>query len=444
MPFDSLLSHALIDQISTAKAEPKWLNLKRHEGLNWFNQMKWPVWGPNLSDLSLAKIDFFLPPVAAEANRWEDVPQEIRQTFEDLGIPEAERLALAGVGAQYDSSMAYHKLREDLASKGVVFLNMDRAVEQYPDIVKEYFMTRCVPIHDHPFAALHAAVWSGGTFIYVPPGVEVEIPLQAYFRLNAKGGGQFEHTLIIADRFSKVHYIEGCSAPKYDRVALHAGCVEIFVKEGAVVRYSSIENWSKNTYNLNTKRAIVEQDARIEWINGNMGSGTTMLYPMSILRGKNSTSDYLGVAVAGEGQCQDTGHKLAVLAPNCRASVRSKSLVMGNGKAVYRGLVKVAAGALGAVVDVKCDTLMLSEGACSQTIPVFEVAEAEAEVIHEASVGRIGEEQISYLALRGLGRDQAQKILISGYVSEVATALPLEYAVEFVRLIELETDEFTG
>lgn len=437
------LSRALVERISADKGEPEWMLEKRLKALKLFEEASMPMWGPDLSALRLDEITYYVRPDAKEVARWDEVPAEIRQTFEDLGIPEAERTALAGVGAQFDSDMVYHKLRDDLAAQGVIFLNMDEAVRLHPDLVREHFMTGCVPVHDHTFTMLHAAVWSGGTFIYVPKGVTVEIPLQAYFRMNTAHGGQFEHTLIVADEGSRVHYIEGCSAPRYEAAALHAGCVEIFVKKGARVTYSSIENWSKNTYNLNTKRAVVDEEGEITWLNGNLGSATTMLYPMSVLRGCGAKSDYLGFAFAGEGQVQDTGHKVALVAPDTSAHVRSKSIAAQGGVSHYRGLVKVSAGAANATVHVACDGLMLDSASMSAATPVIEVQGDGATVAHEASVGRIGDAEMAYCALRGIDEAAARRTIVSGFVDPVVSTLPLEYAVELVKLLELELVKMT-
>lgn len=410
---------------------------KRLAAFAYFEKTAMPSWGPSLAGLDLDKINYFVPSTT-ESKKWEDVPAAIRKTFDDLGIPEAEQKSLGGVGAQYDSEMVYHNLRDELRARGVIFENMDVAVREYPEMVREYFMTQCVPVFDHKFAMLHASVWSGGTFIYVPKYVQVEIPLQAYFRMNAERGGQFEHTLIIADEGSDIHYIEGCSAPKYDQAALHAGCVELIVKKNARIKYSSIENWSKNTYNLNTKRAIVDEGGTIEWLNGNMGSGTTMLYPMSVLRGAGAKSDYLGVAFAGPGQEQDTGHKVALVAPRTSATVRAKSISAGGGVSTYRGLVKVTPGAVDSTVRVQCDALMLDGESISKTIPVMKVETSRSTVSHEASVGKIGEKEMNYLASRGLDQERATHLLVGGFLDPITRELPLEYAVEFKKLIELE------
>lgn len=438
------LTRALVEEISRVKGESAWMLAKRLAGLEYVLSHDRPTFGPSLEHLDLSTISFFVQPNSTEQRTWDDVPVEIRDTFEKLGIPESERKGLAGVGAQYDSEIVYHNLQKDLADQGVVFLNMDVAVREYSDLVKAHFMTSCVPVHDHYFAALHAAVWSGGTFIYVPKGVSVTIPLQAYFRMNAERGGQFEHTLIIADEGSTVEYIEGCSAPKYDSAALHAGCVEIHVKRGARVKYMSIENWSKNTLNLNTKRALVDEDGVIAWVNGNMGSGVTMLYPMSVLRGARAKSDYLGVAFAGPGQEQDTGHKVALVAPQTTANVRAKSVAMGGGVSTYRGLVKATPAAVDSSVSVVCDTLMLDGISRAVTIPVIDDGAPDMTVTHEASVGRLNDAQVAYLAARGLDGDAARRAIMNGFLDPIVRELPLEYAVEFLELVSLEMADAVG
>jgi Fe-S cluster assembly protein SufB len=438
------LSRETILEIAASKHEPAWMTEKRLLALEHLLRSPRPSFGPSLDALDLSAISFFVQPNSAEHRTWNDVPSDIRSTFEKLGIPESERAGLAGVGAQYDSEMVYHNLQKDLADQGVVFLNMDSAIREHEEMVREHFMTNCVPIHDHYFAMLHAAVWSGGTFIYVPKGVKVTIPLQAYFRMNAERGGQFEHTLIIADEGSEIHYIEGCSAPKYDASALHAGCVEIHVKKNATVRYTSIENWSKNTFNLNTKRALVDEGGSIMWLNGNMGSGVTMLYPMSVLRGAGAKSDYLGIAFAGPGQEQDTGHKVALVAPNTSANVRAKSIAVGGGVSTYRGFVKSTKAATNASVSVVCDTLMLDGVSRAVTIPIIDDGAPDMIVTHEASVGRLDDAQMQYLATRGLTIDEARRAIIGGFLDPIVRELPLEYAVEFMELIALEMDGAIG
>lgn len=434
----------VVRQISEYKQEPAWILAKRLEGLKNFLDRPTPTWGPDLSGLNLDAITYFTDPGQAEARRWEDVPLAIRQTFERLGIPQAEHRMLAGAGAQYEATMAYHNLKQEWEALGVIFLNFDTALAQHPDLVREYFMTRCVPINDHKFAALHAAVFSGGTFIYVPPNVKVELPLQAYFRMNAPGLGQFEHTLIIADEGADVHYIEGCSAPQYTVNNLHAGCVEIFVKRGARVRYTSIENWSKNTYNLNTKRAIVEEEGIMEWVNGNLGSHTTMLYPCSVLVGNGARTDFLGIAYAGAGQNQDTGSKVLHLAPYTSSTIIGKSISKDGGITTYRGLLKVNPGAHHVKSSVTCDALILDEQSVSNTIPYMDVREERVDLGHEARVGRISAEHLFYLRSRGLSEQQATQMIVSGFIEPVIKQLPLEYAVELNRLIELEMEGSVG
>lgn len=438
------VTEELVREISSQKKEPAWMLEKRLQALQLFLRAPVPSWGPDLSDLELDKIVYFVRPDTTEAHAWEDVPEEIRRTFDRLGIPEAERTSLGGVGAQYDSDVVYHNIKEEWTRQGVIFENMDMAVQKHPELVRNYFMTRCVPINDHKFAMLHAAVWSGGTFIYVPPGVEVTLPLQAYFRMNAERSGQFEHTLIIADKGSEVSYIEGCSAPRYMASALHAGCVELFVGEGATIRYSSIENWSINTYNLNTKRAIVEKNATIEWINGNMGSGTTMLYPASILVGEGARSESLGIAVAGPGQHQDTGAKTVHVAPRTSSVVRAKSISRGGGIASYRGLVRVGRKAYETVSSVVCDALILDGNSQSHTYPFIKVENDTSEVSHEARTGRVGDDELFYAMSRGLSEEAAIKMIVGGFVEEVSKKLPLEYAVEFNRLIDLQMEGSVG
>ncbi len=434
------LTEELVRHISKVKNEPEWMLKKRLSGLEWFNKTGLPGFGPSLKHLNFDEIIFYVDPDAEEATKWEDVPEEIKQTFEKLGIPEAEKKALAGVGAQYDSNVVYHSIKKELADKGVIFENMDVAVQKYPEMVKKYFMNSCVPVRDHKFVMLHAAVWSGGTFIYIPKGVKVELPLQAYFRMNQSQGGQFEHTLIIVDEGAELHYIEGCSSPRYAKQSLHAGCVEIFVKEGANMKYSSIENWSKNVYNLNTKRAIVDKDGSIEWLSGNMGSGVTMLYPSSILVGEGARSDSLGIAFAGEGQHQDVGAKVIHCAPRTSSTIISKSISKNGGISDYRGLVRVMPSASGSVTSVVCDALILDKKSVSNTIPVLKIENDDVDAAHEAKVGKISEEVIFYLQSRGLSEERAIKMVVSGFIEPIVRQLPLEYAIELNRLIELEME----
>jgi len=434
----------LVREISKQKNEPKWMLNKRLKALELFKKTITPKWGPNLDELNLDEITYFIKPDAKEVNSWDDVPKEIKNTFDRLGIPEAEKQALSGVGVQYDSDVIYHSLKKKWEDQGVIFENMDVAVRKYPELVKKYFMSECVPINDHKFIMLHAAVWSGGTFIYVPKNVKVELPLQAYFRMNAKGGGQFEHTLIIADEGSEIQYIEGCSAPTYSVNSIHAGCVELFVHKGARLRYSSIENWSKNTYNLNTKRALVDEDGVIEWVNGNMGSGVTMLYPMSILRGERARSDSLGIAFAGAGQNQDTGIKIVHTAPNTSSVVRAKSISSQGGISTYRGYVHITPQANNSKVSVDCDALIIDDKSSSNTYPIIHNENANVDIAHEARVGRIGEEEIFYMMSRGFTEEQAMQLVVSGFIEPIVKSLPLEYALELNKLIELEMEGVVG
>jgi len=435
------INEELIRQISFQKGEPEWMLEKRLEALRIFNELELPKWGPNLNKLNLDEIHYYVKPNAKKnSTSWDDVPQDIKNTFEKLGIPKAEREVLAGVGAQYDSEVIYHSLKQELKDKGVIFLDCDEALIQHPELFKKYFMTTCVPVNLHKFAALHGAVWSGGTFIYIPKNVKLNEPLQAYFRMNAKSGGQFEHTLIILDEGAEAHYIEGCSAPQYSKNSIHAGCVEIHVAKNARMRYSSIENWSKNTYNLNTKRALVYENAIMEWVNGNMGSCITMLYPCSILLGENSSSDYIGVAFAGKDQFQDTGCKVYHLAPNTSSKIISKGISKDGGISSYRGLVQIKKGCKNVKSSVKCDGLMLDNESKALTFPAMDVHENDVKVSHEAAVGKVGEDQLFYLMSRGLSEEEATKMIVLGFIEPIVRELPLEYAVELNRLIELEIE----
>jgi Fe-S cluster assembly protein SufB len=437
---DPGITEELVRTISEMKEEPDWMLRRRLRSLQVFEKLEMPQWGPGLEELDLREITYYAVPDAQEATDWEDVPEDIKNTFEKLGIPEAEQRYLAGAGAQYESMIIYHRLKEYWQERGVLFDNMDTAVEEHPDLVKEYFMTQAIPPSLHKFAALHGAVWSGGTFLYVPEGVKVDVPLQAYFRMNAPGMGQFEHTLIIVERNAEVHYIEGCSAPRYDKSSLHAGGVEIFAMEGSRVRYSSVENWSKNTYNLNTKRALVRENATMEWVNGNMGSRVTMLYPCSILIGEGAHTDNIGIAYAGSGQNQDTGSKVYHLAPNTSSVVRSKSISKDGGITSYRGLVRVDKKAENSKVFVACDALIMDGSSKSNTWPHMEIKNSHVETSHEATVGRIREDDLFYLMSRGMNEEEAVKMIVNGFIEPVTRELPLEYAVELNRLIELELE----
>jgi len=438
------ITEELVREISKQKNEPQWMIDLRLKSLKAYQETPLPTWGPDLTGLELDKISYYVRPDAKKnSTSWEDVPENIKQTFERLGIPEAERKALAGVGAQYEADVIYHSLKEELKEQGVIFLDMDEALQQHPELVKKYFM-KCIPYHDHKFMMLHGAVWSGGTFIYVPKGVKIPQPLQAYFRMNTERAGQFEHTIIIADEGSEIHYVEGCSAPRYSTSSLHAGCVELYVHKGAKIKYSSVENWSENTYNLNTKRALVEEEGRVEWVSGNMGSGTTMLYPASILKGDNSHADHISIAFAAKGQHQDTGAKVYHIGKNTTSMIISKSISKEGGTATYRGLVRINKGALNAKSNVECDSLMIGEKSRSTTQPLIDVKEKTARVGHEARVGRIGTEQLFYLRSRGLDEETATKLIIAGFIEPVTKELPLEYAVELNKLIQLEMEGSVG
>lgn len=434
------LTKELVKKISKDKNEPAWMLKLRLDGLNLFQNAPMPKYGPSLKELDLNKIIYYVDPNAKESNTWKEVPEEIRKTFDKLGIPEAEKKALSGVGAQYDSNVVYHNLQKKLKEQGVIFENMDVAVQKYPELVKKYFMTDCIKTSTHKFTMLHAAVWSGGTFIYVPKNKKVELPLQAYFRMNAQKGGQFEHTLIIVDEGAELHYIEGCSSPRYQESSLHAGCVEIFVLENAKMKYSSIENWSKNVFNLNTKRSLVHKNAQMVWVNGNMGSHITMLYPTSVLIGEGASSDSLGIAFAGPGQNQDTGAKAIHLAPNTTSKIHAKSICKGGGITSYRGLIKIDEKAYNSKAFMACNSLILDKESIANADPQMEINNNDVDVAHEATVGRIGDEEVFYLMSRGLSFDESVKMIVSGFIDQVARSLPLEYAVELNKLIELEID----
>ncbi len=437
------VSEALIRRMSADKNEPDWMLQSRLDSLKIFYEKKMPTWGADLSKLDLDNIIYYARTGATETDNWEEVPADIRRVYDRLGIPEAERKMLAGVGAQYESEMVYHRLKEQWEKLGVIFLDMDDAVQNHPELVKEYFM-KCVPATDHKFAALHGAVWSGGTFLYVPKGVKITEPLQAYFRMNAKNMGQFEHTLIIVEDGAEAHYIEGCSAPKYGSQGLHAGLVEIFVKEGAKCRYSSVENWSRDTYNLNTKRAIVQKDALMEWIGGNMGSGVTMLYPCSVLVGEGARCDHMALAFANAGQWQDTGAKVLHLAAHTSSNIVSKSVSKDGGCCVYRGLLKIAPHAHDCTSSIECDALLLDEKSRTDTIPDIQVRNNEVTIAHEATVGKLSEEDLFYLMSRGIAEEEAKAMIVNGFIEPIVRLLPLEYAVEMNRLIELEMEGSVG
>ncbi|MBQ7602595.1 MAG: Fe-S cluster assembly protein SufB [Clostridia bacterium] len=431
------LSADIVKQISAQKHEPKWMLNIRLKALKIYNQLSLPVWGPDLSALNMDEISTYVRPKTDIKSDWNDVPQEIKDTFVKLGIPEAEHKYLAGVGAQYDSEVVYHSIQDEMTKMGVIYTDMDTAIRDYPDIVKKYF-SRCVPLSDHKFVALHYAVFSGGSFVYVPKGVKLEKPLQSYFRLNSPDSGQFEHTLIIVEDGASLHFIEGCSAPKYNTVNLHAGCVELFVKDNAYLRYSTIENWSKNMLNLNTKKAIVENNATMEWISGSFGSRISMLYPMSVLRGDNAHTEYTGISFAGAGQNLDTGFKVVHIGKNTSSVVNSRSISKNGGIATYRSLVSILSNAKGARCSVSCDGLMLDDFSRSDTIPVNNIENDDIIFSHEAKVGKISEQTIFYLMSRGLSEEDARALIIRGFANPISKELPMEYAVEMNRLINLE------
>ncbi|WP_430885025.1 Fe-S cluster assembly protein SufB [Fusibacter sp. JL216-2] len=440
---DKGLTEDIIREISREKNEPEWMTDFRLKSLEIYNSKPIPMWGADLSDLDVDNIVHYVRPDANLSTTWDDVPDDIKETFDRLGIPEAERESLAGVGAQYDSEVVYHSLQDELREQGVVYLDMDTALKTHEDIVKKYFMTLIRP-NDHKFAALHGAVWSGGSFVYVPEGVQVDIPLQSYFRLNAKGAGQFEHTMIVVEKGAKLHFIEGCSAPKYGVQNIHAGAVELFVKDDATLRYSTIENWSRNMYNLNTKRCVVDARGRIEWVSGSFGSKVSMLYPMSILRGEGASSEFTGITFAAEGQYLDTGTKVVHSAPNTSSTVHSKSISKGGGHAFYRGLLRVTKNATGIKSTVNCESLMLDSASKSDTLPIIEVDNDQVDIGHEARIGRISDEAIFYLMSRGIPEDEARAMIVRGFVEPITKELPLEYAVELNKLIEIELEGTIG
>ncbi len=437
------LTKKIVEEISHLKEEPEWMREFRLKALDIFLKKPMPKWGADLSGVNFDEISYYVKPTDRKGTSWDDVPDYIKKTFEKLGIPEAERKFLAGVGAQYDSEVVYHNIKKDLEKKGVIFLDTDTALKKYPELFKEYF-GKVVPPTDNKFAALNSAVWSGGSFIYVPPGVHVDFPLQAYFRINAANIGQFERTLIIADEGSFVHYIEGCTAPTYSSYSLHSAVVEIIAKRGARVRYTTIQNWAHNIYNLVTKRAVAYQDAVVEWVDGNMGSKVTMKYPCVIMKEKGARAEIISVAYAGKGQHQDTGAKVIHLAPYTSSRVISKSISKDGGRASYRGLVKIIKGAKGVRSNVNCDALILDEKSRSDTYPYMEINEEEVDIGHEASVGRISEEEIFYLTSRGIPESEALALVVLGFIEPLTKELPMEYAVELNRLIQLEMEGSIG
>ena len=435
---ESGLSEEVVKKISEEKNDPDWMRNFRLQSLKVYNEMPVPDWGPSIEGLNMDNIATYVRPNTKMANDWEHVPEDIKETFERLGIPQSERKSLAGVGAQYDSELVYHNVKDEVAEQGVVYTDLESAMHgEYRQMIQEYFMKLVTP-RDHKFRALHGAVWSGGSFVYVPKGVQVSIPLQSYFRLNAKGAGQFEHTLIIVDQGASLHFIEGCSAPKYNVANLHAGCVELYVKKNAKLRYSTIENWSKNMYNLNTKRAIVEEGGTVEWVSGSFGSHVGYLYPMTILKGDNSKMEFTGVTFAGEGQNLDTGAKVVHTGKNTSSYINTKSISKSGGISTFRSSVVVQKQAHGAKSAVSCESLMLDSVSRSDTIPAMDIRCKDCAVGHEAKIGSISDDTVFYLMSRGISEEDARALIVSGFADNVSKELPLEYAVEMNNLIRLE------
>ena len=433
------LTPQIVDELSKEKGDPEWMRDFRQKSLQIYNRIPVPEWGPSIDGLNMDNIVTYVRPKNNKmAADWNEVPDDIKNTFEKLGIPQAERESLAGVGAQYDSELVYHNLQEEVAAQGVIYTDIESALHgPYADMIKEHFM-KLVPPTDHKFAALHGAVWSGGSFVYVPKGVSVEIPLQSYFRLNAPGAGQFEHTLIIVDEGAYLHFIEGCSAPKYNVANLHAGCVELYVGKNATLRYSTIENWSKNMYNLNTKRAKVEEGGKVEWVSGSFGSHVSYLYPMSILNGEGAKMEFTSVSFAGKGQNLDTGQKVVHNAPNTTSYVNTRSISKDGGISTFRSAVVIGKNAKNSKSSVSCESLMLDDISRSDTIPAMDIRTADADVGHEAKIGRISDETVFYLMSRGMSEEDAKALIVSGFADNVGKELPLEYAVEMNNLIRLE------
>ncbi len=432
------LTPEIVEKLSDEKNDPEWMRLFRQRSLRIYNEMRIPDWGPSIEGLDIDHIASYVRPNTKMQNDWKNVPQDIKDTFDRLGIPQAERKSLAGVGAQYDSELVYHNVKQEVAAEGVVYTDMESALNgEYADMVRKHFMKLVTP-NDHKFAALHGAVWSGGSFVYVPKGVHLSIPLQSYFRLNAKGAGQFEHTLIILDEDSSLHFIEGCSAPKYNVANLHAGCVELYVGKNAKLRYSTIENWSKNMYNLNTKRAVVEEGGTIEWISGSFGSHVGCLYPMSILKGNGSKMEFTGVTFAGNGQNLDTGAKVVHVGENTSSYMNTRSIGKDGGISTFRSSVVVEKSAKGAKSSVSCQSLMLDSQSRSDTVPVMDIRTKDAAVGHEAKIGSISGDAIFYLMSRGMSEEDARALIVSGFADNVSKELPVEYAVEMNNLIRLE------
>ncbi len=437
------LDHDIVEQISRMKKEPDWMRQLRHEALDIFLSKPIPTWGADLSEINYDEIYYYIKPTESQGKTWDDVPADIKETFDKLGIPEAERKFLAGVGAQYESEAIYHSLKEEWEKLGVIFMDSDSGLREHEDIYREYFGT-VIPSTDNTFAAMNTAVWSGGSFVYVPPGVHLDIPLQAYFRINAQSMGQFERTLIIVDEGASVHYVEGCTAPTYAKDSLHSGVIEIIVRKNARCRYTTIQNWSTNVYNLVTQRSLVAEGATMEWVDANLGSKVTMKYPSVYLMGEKAHGQILSMAFAGPGQHLDTGGKLVHGAPNTSSQLISKSISKGGGRASYRGLLKVGKGAHGSRSNVVCDALLLDPESRSDTYPYIEIDEDDVTVGHEASVSKIGEEQLFYLMSRGLSEDEASAMIVSGFIEPMVKELPMEYAIEMNRLIQLQMEGSIG
>lgn len=438
------LNEAVVKDISARKNEPSWMLENRLKALKLFERRPMPTWGADLSGIDFDSIKYYVKSTEEVASSWDDLPQDIKETYDRLGIPEAEKARLvAGVAAQYESEVVYHQIREDLEKQGVIFLDTDTGLREYPEIFKEYF-AKAIPLGDNKFASLNSAVWSGGSFVYVPKGVHVEIPLQAYFRINTENMGQFERTLIIADEDSYVHYVEGCTAPIYKTDSLHSAVVEIFVKKGARVRYTTVQNWSNNVYNLVTKRAMVEAGGTMEWIDGNIGSKVTMKYPAVYLMGEHARGETLSIAFAGAGQHQDTGSKMVHLAPRTSSSIVSKSVSRGGGRSSYRGLVQVTEDAPHSKSNVLCDALLVDTISRTDTYPYVDVRVDDVEMGHEATVSKVSEDQLFYLMSRGLEETEAMAMIVRGFVEPIARELPMEYALELNRLIELQMEGSVG
>ena len=432
------LTPEIVEKISKEKNDPAWMQQFRLQSLQIYNSLRVPNWGPDIEDLDMDNIVTYVRPKSKMSAKWSEVPKDIKDTFERLGIPQAEQKSLAGVGAQYDSELVYHNVRAEVAAQGVVYTDLESAMHgEYAEMIRTHFMHLVKP-QEHKFAALHGAVWSGGSFVYVPKGVSVTIPLQSYFRLNAPGAGQFEHTLIIVDEGAYLHFIEGCSAPKYNVANLHAGCVELYVGKNAKLRYSTIENWSKNMYNLNTKRAIVEEGGTIEWVSGSFGSHVSYLYPMSILKGGGAKMEFTGITFAGEGQNLDTGAKVVHTGKRTSSYINTKSISKDGGISTFRSSVQIGKQASGSKASVSCQSLMLDDISRSDTVPAMDIRTRDANVGHEAKIGRISDEAVFYLMSRGISEEDARAMIVSGFADDVSKELPLEYAVEMNNLIQLE------